>query len=157
MESFLRLAHVARFLGIEKHVLRKWSNQLEPLASRPSRERSAIEFSSADLLFLEAVRLLVVDLGMRLDSVASFSAALHDAVQRPFPTDVGTQLVVCRTLDGRWSIGESPSEPAILLALPLGEIQNRAFSALGVSEQSHQRELALGLVDTAIHRRPSTR
>lgn len=149
MESYLRVANVARFLELEKYVIHKWIGRLEPFASRPTRERSAIEFNGADLLFLESLRVLIVDAGISLEKVAQFSSQLYDAVQKPWAANGDEPLAIYRALDGQWQVGGKITGSVVTIHIPLGEIQRKTLAVLGVTGEWQQRELALGLVNAS--------
>lgn len=156
MESYIRLTRVAQFLGLKKHVLRKWLQLLEPIASRPSRERSASEFNAADLLFLEVARILVCEAGMSIESVAKFSEQLFDVLQRPWSLNPEESLVLSRSFAGQWQFSRQSSSPAVSIEIPLGTARMKIFQALGVSESWQQSELQLGLMATDMQKRHGT-
>lgn len=156
MESYIRLSKVTQFIGLKKHVLRKWIERLEPLASRPTKERSATEFNAADLLFLEVVRILIDEAGMDLESVAEFSVRLYEVLQRPWALNLEKSLVISRSLGGSWRLDDQSTPPFVLIEVPLDAARMKVFQTLGVSSDWQQGELRLGLMAANINQRRGT-
>lgn len=146
MDRYIRLSKLAEFLKLEKHVLRKWLECWEPFASRETQERSAIEFTPVELLFLAVGRVLVIEMGMNRDSVSAFSEELFVAVRQHWSKESVEVLLLQKKLGQTWKIGGREMPSSIKVQLPITELRNQVFRALGIGSNWQQGELRAGLV-----------
>ena len=135
----LHRAQLLTALSVKPHTLRAWLS-LEPLASRPTEERSANAYSPVDFLFLVVVQQLSMA-GLELEAMKSFSQELHRRLGQPARKDDTLPVF----LDGgRWKPGVAPAGSETLeLRVPLAPARRQVLEYTGAPIVSGQREIAL--------------
>ncbi len=136
----LRRSELLEALGVELHELRYWL-ELEPLASRPTKARSATHYTPVDLLFLTVIQALDGG-GLKLQTLQSFSKGLYKLLQQPAgKNDV---LEIHQENGASWKLGPAPVGVEVLeLRVPFAPARRRVLEYTGAHLVAGQTELNL--------------
>jgi hypothetical protein len=138
----LHRAGLLKALGAKPHELQAWL-KLEPLASRPTKERSATAYTTVDLLFLAVIKTLHSS-GLSPKALKSFSASLYRAIQQPIEAGARDEIRLHHDGDGKWRVGSpSASVEAVQMLVALAPARRLVVEFTGAHLVSGQRELKL--------------
>ncbi len=139
--------HVRDFVGVSRTDFHRWLTALPPYSTQITQARKARVFDARDLIFFAAVRFLVTDVGLRLNSVANFSEFMRNELSKLSDLSVESQSVVLFFSSGRgWSLGTDVTQDSdASLKVDLTQIWSRVHQFMGLTSDWTQGNLPLGL------------
>ncbi|MCU7805760.1 MAG: hypothetical protein KZQ96_21470 [Candidatus Thiodiazotropha sp. (ex Lucinoma borealis)] len=138
-----------QLLDVRHHELRAWLD-LEPLASRTTKSRSATDYSILDALFLMVIKKLTAA-GFPPKSLKKFSQAIYESLQKSLQQGVTDEIHLYQGMEGQWLTGTAPSgQDCVQIIVPIRQARIDVYEYTGAHLINPQGEMALlaSMLDT---------